>query len=294
MSNSKYEAFAAVASLGSFSRAAQKLGYTQSGVSHLVRTLEDELQLQLVDRSKAAIRLTSDGEKLLPHIQQLLASEQAVHSMVTELKGLSDGKLKIGSFSSFTIHLLPDLIRGFSEQHSGLDIHILGGGYAKIESSLEEGELDCAVITEPSRSCFSVTHLMTDRMMAVIPNKRPEFLKKDSIELSELRDVPYVVPAEGTNFIAGELLKRAGVTPAVNMVMDDDFAAIAMVSMNFGYTILPELLLKKKNIGNATAIPIKDAERKIGIAVYKDRYLSPAARAFVNYVIEDFKKNDIK
>ncbi len=293
MSNSKYEAFAAVAECSSFSKAASALGYTQSGISHLVRSLEEELGLTLLDRSRGNIHLTADGEKLLPQIQQLLASEQSVMTMVTELKGLSDGKLRIGSFSSFTVHLLPGLIRKFGEIYRGLDISVLGGSYDKIQKKLEEGEIDCAFLTEPAPEYFETTHLMDDKMMAVVPNMRPELLKYDWIDLKKLAEVPYIVPAEGPGFIAGELLRKAGIDPIIHMVMDDYFAAIAMCSLNFGYTILPELLLREKNLGNCTAIPITGACRNIGIAVYRGRYLPPAARAFVEFVKEEFKDRKI-
>ena len=100
MANSKYAAFIAAAEEGNMTAAAQKLGYTQSGVSHLVHTLEQELGVQLLIRSKAGVELSPEGNALIGHIRRLIAAENAVLGAAEELRGVERGTLRIGTFSS--------------------------------------------------------------------------------------------------------------------------------------------------------------------------------------------------
>lgn len=103
MANSKYAAFIAAAEEGNMTAAAQKLGYTQSGVSHLVHTLEQELGVQLLIRSKAGVELSPEGNALIGHIRRLIAAENAVLGAAEELRGVERGTLRIGTFSSVAI-----------------------------------------------------------------------------------------------------------------------------------------------------------------------------------------------
>lgn len=110
MANSKYAAFIAAAEEGNMTAAAQKLGYTQSGVSHLVHTLEQELGVQLLIRSKAGVELSPEGNALIGHIRRLIAAENAVLGAAEELRGVERGTLRIGTFSSVAIAWLPSVM----------------------------------------------------------------------------------------------------------------------------------------------------------------------------------------
>ena len=133
MANSKYRAFAKVAELGSITRAAGQLGYTQSGVSHLVATLEEDLGVGLLVRSKSGTILTEEGKALLPYINRILEAEQDLKNKVLDIRGLSTGNLRIGTFSSVAIHWLPGLLSGFKARYPGVEISVVNGDYAQVE-----------------------------------------------------------------------------------------------------------------------------------------------------------------
>ncbi|MBP5750940.1 MAG: LysR family transcriptional regulator, partial [Firmicutes bacterium] len=103
MGITKYEVFLKSAQLGNFTRAAEELNITQSGVSHTVAALEKELGLNLLIRSKGGVTLTADGAALLPYVQALCEEERRVLEKAQELRGLETGTIRIASFTSVAV-----------------------------------------------------------------------------------------------------------------------------------------------------------------------------------------------
>lgn len=283
MINSKYLAFITAVESGSFTKAADKLGYTQSGISHLVAALEEELNLPLLIRNKAGIQLTAEGERLLPFFRQLVETENAISFTSAELRGLSAGSLRIGTFSSAAVHLLPGMLRKFKSIYPGIDLQIRCGTYSAVENWLSESAVDGAFVTAPSLPQFELHPLAHDRMMAIIHTDDP-LSAKDSVSISDLAEHPFILPAEGTNYHIGKLFQKAGIRPNIRFTMDDDFAAVAMVSCGFGVTILPELILEHYPMDHIKAVPLENAFRDIVFAVHRSRPLPPAVKAFLNII----------
>jgi DNA-binding transcriptional LysR family regulator len=169
MAESRYQAFAAAAEEHSLTRAAEKLGYTQSGVSHLIDSLEEELGLKLLVRAKSGTRLTDAGEELLPYVRRLLAAAEDVSGKAGELKGLDTGRVRVGTFSSVAIQWLPELLRGFGEKYPGIETVIFNDTYSAVEDALLGGRVDCAFVPLPSRPEFKTVFLASDRLMAILP-----------------------------------------------------------------------------------------------------------------------------
>lgn len=285
MSNSKYAAFAAAVETGSLTRAAEKLGYTQSGVSHLIRSLEDELGLSLLLRTKGGVTLTPEGRDLLPHIRDLLAAERDIQRISENLRGLSAGTVCVGTFSSAAIAWMPELTRRFALRYPGVRIDILNGTYSVVEEALLSDRVDCAFVTTPSRAEFSVTPLLRDRLMALLPSDSP-LAAAEKVTAKQLSALPYIVPAEGTEYDAGKFFARAGHSPQVRFNAGDDYAALALARKGLGFTVLPELLLRDLTLNGLCAVPLSGAGREIALAVSRTRCLSPALNAFVHFVQE--------
>lgn len=114
-------------------------------------------------------------------------------------------------------------------------------------------------------------------MIALLRKKNPYLLKK-------YKAIPLFLPAEGSSYNIGKLFSAAGILPNFAFDVGDDYAALAMVRQKLGITILPELLLSGIQVNQIKAIPLKNTEREIGIAINKKRYPSPATKAFIAYV----------
>lgn len=283
MSNSKYAAFAAAVETGSLTRAAAQLGYTQSGVSHLIRALEDELGLPLLLRTRGGVTLTPEGRELLPHIRQLLSAERDMLHLCESLRGLSAGTVCVGTFSSVAIAWMPELTRRFALLHPGVRIDILNGTYSVVEEALLCDRVDCAFVAMPSREEFAATPLLRDRLMALLPVDSPLAGRRE-VTARQLAALPYIVPAEGTEYDAGRFFARAGQTPQVRFNAGDDYAAVALARKGLGFTVLPELLLQDLALNGLCAVPLSGAEREIALAVSRARCPSPALSTFLQFV----------
>lgn len=130
----KYLAFIKTAEYGSFTRAAEELHYSQSGISRMIGDLEREWGLTLLQRSRAGVALTSEGARLLPYAKDLCREHQRLQGEVDDLHGLRSGLIRIGTFSSVATHWLPRIIQAFQRDYPGIDYELLLGDYTEIES----------------------------------------------------------------------------------------------------------------------------------------------------------------
>ena len=129
----KYLAFVRTVEYGSFTRAAEALDYSQSAISRMIRDLEQECGLRLLERGRAGVRLTSDGTRLLPYARSLCAQYQGFQTQVDELTGLQSGLIRIGTISSVATHWLPKIIQRFRADYPKIDYELVLGHYAEIE-----------------------------------------------------------------------------------------------------------------------------------------------------------------
>ncbi len=285
MINSKFKAFAEAAELQNLTKVAEKLGYTQAGVSHLINALERELGMKLLTRTKYGVRLTAEGELLLPAIKAQLAASEHVLETVAEIQGLSRGSVCIGTFSSAAISWLPKLLKEFNKRYPGIRTSVVNGTYATIEQALLENRVDCAFVTLPTREKFQKFPMAHDRLMVVVHQEHP-FAKRCSIWPEELQGQPFIVPAEGTHHDIGKLFERAGVSPQICFDIGDDYAAIAMVGQGIGITILPELLVANIPMTHICTVPLQHSERIIALALNQVCPASLAVRAFQEFAVE--------
>ena len=283
MSISKYRAFVSAAEQGSMTRAAEQLGYTQSGVSHLIQALEGELGVPLLVRARTGLLLTTEGTALLPYIKQVLVAEQDVISKATHLRGLTAGILRIGTFSSVAIHWLPKILAEFRQHYPGVEIQLINGNYVAVEEAVLKNAVDCGFVILPSLPDFTADTLAHDRLLAVVAEKS-HLGKRNSLHPRDLLGETLILPAEGVNYSIGKLFSQVGALPRRQLAINDDYAAVEMVRLGLGVTILPELMARDLPTAKLRLIPLQNSEREIGIAVLKSRCLSPAIHAFLTCV----------
>ena len=135
----KYQAFLKAVEYGSFTKAAEALSYSQSGISRMIGDLEQEWNIILLERGRGGVRLTSDGLRLLPYAQNVCAEYKKLQMQVDELHGLQSGLIRIGTFSSVATHWLPNIIQQFQKDFPNIDFELLLGDYAEIENWIVSG-----------------------------------------------------------------------------------------------------------------------------------------------------------
>ena len=117
----KYKAFLTAVEYGSFTKAADILQYSQSAISRMIRDLETEWNVTLLERRKSGVTLTSDGVRLLPYIKHICSAYEKLQTEVDELNGLQTGIIRIGTFSSVATHWIPNIIQKFQEKYPNID-----------------------------------------------------------------------------------------------------------------------------------------------------------------------------
>ena len=285
MSIQKYEIFLHTVEAGSVSRAAQDLGLTQSAVSHALSSLEERFGFSLLHRSRAGVRLTAEGRKVLPSVRAILSAEMRLQETVSSIHGLSTGTIRSGTFTSVAVHWLPAILKGFQEEHPHIRFKLLNGDYHDVEQWLAEGAVDLGFVSLPTRAPGEVTPLMKDRLLVILPKDHP-LANLPCFPISFAKQESFISLLESSDQDLRRALDAEDIRPNVRFVTKDDYAIIAMVEQGLGIAIMPELLLRGRT-DNIAALELKpQARRTIALAVTEQGQQSPAARMFADFVVQ--------
>ncbi len=279
----KYMAFIETVELGSFTEAADKLKYSQSGISRMIADLEHEWNVTLLERGRYGIKITSDGLKILPYVKRLCSEFERMQAQVNDLRGLKTGLIRIGTFSSVATHWLPKIIKRFQEDYPGIDYELLLGDYKEIEEWIEEGRIDCGFVMLPTSGHFDCISLHKDQLMAILPMDHP-FAAAEYFPVTELVKEPFMLLEKGAKGEISGIFEKHGLEPKVHFITWDDYAIMSMVESGLGISILPELILKRIPY-QIIAKPLDPpAYRNIGF-VLRDRNSAPiVVQRFMDYL----------
>ncbi|MGI5976586.1 MAG: LysR family transcriptional regulator [Candidatus Limivicinus sp.] len=284
MSLSKYRVLMAVVELGSLTRAGEALGCTQSAVSHSIGSLEKELGFALIKRGRGGVRLTNEGERLMPSVRNLLNSAEQLNQTASSIRGLDSGTVRIGAFTSVAVHWLPSVLKEFQHDYPNVDFKLLNGDYHDVEQWLSDGSIDIGFVNVPCALDCECIPLIEDRLLAILP-PGSRFASYPKFPLVECETEPFISLLESSDHDARRALEAAGVKPNVRFYTKDDYAIIAMVEQGLGISIMPELLLRGRH-DNIQIMPlIPEAKRTIGIAIAAGEAAGPATRRFADYVV---------
>ena len=283
MNIQKYMAFVKTVEYGSFTKAAEILNYSQSGVSRMIGDLEREWGIVLLERNKSGISLTSDGMKLLPHAKSLVADYEKLQMQVDELNGLQSGLIRIGTFSSVATHWLPNIIKRFQQDYPNIDYELLLGDYTEIEEWILDGRVDCGFLRLPVHAELETIFLERDALLAIIPESHP-LAGCEKFPVAALCDEPFMLLEKGAKAEVSEIFEKCKLTPKVHFITWDDYAIMSMVESGLGISILPQLILKRvpyKIIAKELDVP---AYRNIGLALRSKKNASLAVKRFLDYL----------
>ncbi|MBT2762078.1 LysR family transcriptional regulator [Paenibacillus sp. ISL-20] len=283
MSINKFKVLLKVVELGSLTKAAEVMGFTQSGVSHMINSLEDEFGFSLLIRNRSGAKLTTNGEEILKTIREILKWNEHLEQQVASIHGIELGTIHIGTFTSVGVHWLPGIIQDFQRDYPHIEIRLVEGDYREIEDWIAEGKIDCGFLSLPTLDIFDAIPLHQDPMLVLLPMEHP-LSAEDSITLSQIENEPFVMPSKGSDYDVNRMLEKARIKPDIKYTLSDDYAIMAMVEKGLGISILPELVLRGQQ-RNIRLIELKEKSfRSLGIAVNSMREISPATKRFLNYV----------
>ena len=289
METARCRAFLAAADTGSFSKAAELLSYTPSGVSQLVSALEADIGYPLLRRTNKGVTVTTEGEMLIPAIREFLNGEDNIYQLAADTKGLLIGSVTIASYSSIATHWLPEVISRFQADYPQIKITMLEGCRPEVNGWLDEKAADIAFTSYREPFPYDWIPLSEDKMMALLPKDHP-CAELDSFPFELCRNEKLILPGFGHDDDVIPLFEEFGIEPDIRFSTVESFSALQMVEKGLGISIMNELITRNWPC-EVVKIPISPPRSiSFGMALASLKRSSPAVRRFVNYA-ESIIKN---
>jgi len=283
-------ALGAIAETGSFGRAAQRLGYTQSAISQQIATLERIVGERLLDRPRGTrtVALTEVGELLVRHGEAIVARLHAAQADVEALRRGEAGQLRIGTFQSAGRRLLPDILRRFASELPDVDVRLteFADDNALLEL-VERGDLDLAFAMRPiPERPFGVQQLLRDSYVLVVPADADAPAEPVSLDsLASCRLIGY--RSCRSHALAERQWRARGVDPDVVFRSDDNGTLQAMVAAGVGWALVPRLAVDEDDPRvRVLEVDSTVEPRSIVLVWHHDRHRTASARRFAELAVE--------
>ncbi len=289
METARCKAFVAAGEMGSFSKAAEILSYTPSGVSQLVTAFEKELGIVLLRRNKKGVELTENGKLLIPIVREFLLQENRIYEKTAEMNGLLIGNVTIAAYSSIATHWLPAIIRDFEQDYPQIKIRLMEGIRQEVTGWLEERVADIGLLSYQEAMPYDWMPLREDEMLAILPKSHP-LANASGYPLINCMYDRVIMPALGRDDDVAALFDENQIKPNIQFTTLENFAAMAMVEQGLGISIMNDLITQKR-ICDVVKMPLEPkAFITLGIAAHSFDSLAPAVKVFVKYAVERLTK----
>ena len=237
MDQNKRVALLTAIDLGNLTRAAEQLGYTQSGLSYVIKALEAELGFPLLVRSRAGVRPTDECQRILPLLRELDRKSRQLEQEAADIRGLAVGNVFIATFPSISRFWLPQILRDFAQLYPGITVSIRESGQEEQDEWLREGAIDLAFCSYHD-SPYHWIPFLEDEIWAAVPAGH-SLAACDEIDLAKLADEPFILEDRAYDYDITRVITNAGVHPDVRWTSKDELAILAMVKLELGVPSCP-------------------------------------------------------
>ncbi|MFC3884321.1 LysR family transcriptional regulator [Bacillus songklensis] len=279
--------FYEVAKQKSFTKAAAVLHISQPSLSKMVKSLEDEIGIKLIDRSGKRIQLTDAGEIVFQQSEAVLRSLGDLSNSLYDLMNLKRGTIKFGIPPIIGTLFFPRIIKSFHDSYPLIHIQMIEFGAKKMERIVEQGEVDVGVVLLPvDETIFEAIPFAKEQLQVVVHKEHP-LAEKGVIPLTDLKDESFIMFHEDFSMhdiIYNECL-RAGFQPKIAYESSQwDFIG-EMVAANLGVALFPQSICLKLNPDQVSIIDLKHTiPWELGLIIKKDRYISIATKTFLDHL----------
>jgi DNA-binding transcriptional LysR family regulator len=285
-------ALKAVAEEESFGRAAARLGYTQSAVSQQIATLERIVGERLLERSSGGrpVTLTQAGELVLRHAHAIVARLTALEADLAALDDGAAGPLRVGTYQSVGARILPTLLARYAASWPRVDVELVeSADDAELLGLVEAGGLDLSFCMLPlPEGPFETVELLRDPYVVVVQADSPLAERDAPPTLRDLAELPLIGFRQCRSIVrAEEHLRSRGIEARIAFRSDDNGTVQALVAAGFGAALVPRLAVDESD-ERVEVLELADElpPRLVALAWHRDRYRSPAARAFIDVARE--------
>ena len=277
------EYFLMVSRVNSFTRAAERLYVSQPAVTNAVRSLEDELGIQLFDRSQKQALLTTEGQIFFAHVEQIMNGISNTLEEINSLKNLGTGIVNIGLTALGGIPSCVFLLKEFVEGYPNIKISVREDETEKLQKLLVEDKLDFAFVFSGKEKSTLAYLELPPQELALCCNRRHRFRRQNVLPFEELGNESLILPKAARDFFVDSNILR-NVVAEISHVQ----TIKSLVSAGLGVSILPEEIFEQDDNLIAVALDPPIYLRPV-IAYKKNRKQSHAAEAFLDSVRKELK-----
>ena len=283
MDTEKAKILLSVMQHGSLSAAAEQLGYTTSGISRSIASLEEELGVTLFIRGKKGVTLTSDAMAFVPIMREFSYQAEKLAETSRRLQGLEQGTLTIGISYAGYFKLIARQLKAFTMQHPMIKIKTLQATSTGLLHAMEHHEIDLAIMTY-RESDYPFHALKKDPMVACIPIDHP-LAKEKCFPAKAFADENFIAPYPNHDTDYMRALEQLGICPNIQFTTTDIYAAYCMVEAGLGCTLLNQLEVEAWNGNVAMLHTTPEIRFEIGVLYPQEDMLTYAAKSFLESLV---------
>lgn len=276
----RYIALQKIVEIGSFAKAAEVMGYTQPALSQAIASLEEELGIKLLIRSRTGSRLTDEGREIYPYIERTIYQYHAALEKAKDINGLKTGIIRMGTVTSVSVNWLPSVIKEFHEMYPDVEFVMNQGDYTAIEEMVKTGAVDFGFVSPEHVQGIEILPLKTGNFSAVLPKGHP-LTELDVVPLEKLAQEQFIMLEMGHHSECEEAFNRYKITPNIKYTMHDDYAIMAMVELGMGVSLLADLILNRANFDVEVRPILPPVTRTLSIGYKNKLDLPMAAQEFI-------------
>jgi DNA-binding transcriptional LysR family regulator len=280
MNFSQLRCVVALAETGSFTEAAYTVGMTQSAVSHALAHLERELGVTLLERNrKGVVALTDVGQKIIPHVRLLLTQAESIEQEAKAVRGLTMGKLRLGSIFSLCPGLLTGVLTHFQQVYPDIEVILFEGTLQEVQEWIATGIIDIGFVFHEAKKVKS-TPIAADALHVFV-SEGHHLHTQATVTVNDLRKERLIMPKTGSAFLEMVSFDLKATGSSIRYQASDGATILAMVREGLGVTLLPQMMLPQMLEG-VVALPLDPPQQvQIGLATQAKGMASPGVRLFV-------------
>ena len=282
----RYISLKNIVETGSFTKAAEMMGYTQPALSQSISSLEKDMGFRLLKRSRSGVELTSDGAEIYPYIERIVRDRESMQRKIDEIHGMENAVIRFASFTSISTYLLPQLFAEFKTLYPNVDFQVSLGGNIENTEAVKSGAVDFAFVSKKHSYGLKVREIGTINLEAVLPVGHP-LTELDVIPIEAFDGIPYIYDEydeKSQNDELKDTFEALGVKPDIRYSIENDNAALAMVAAGLGVSILSSLSVEHTGFDVVSRPIYPPIERITAIGYLDESTLPLAAKKFIEFI----------
>lgn len=285
MDSKKLEILVTAADLGSFTKASEVVGYTQSGLTHMMDALEKEIGFPLLQRSHSGIQLTDQGQQLMPAIREFLRANANLENQIQSIAQQKTDVIRIAAYASIAMQWMPEILYRFRRlcPEVNVDLRMVDHALEPFEL-LENGKTDVIFASRQNYSCCDWVPLYQEKMLAILPRDYP--LQQEVFYLRDFAGQDFIMPYGKFENDVNAALEPVGIRLNAQQSRVDDETVIRMVGKGLGVSMMTELMIRGRT-DDVQCVPVyPPAIRELGMGTHIRKQETDSIRKLKNCVIQ--------